>query len=180
MKTIRIPFGLVLVLTTSLLPGCWLAGDILDQPAGQDAGPPPTSGGGGCQWVGGSAMGCALTSVSCNQLAACPPSWMQANSPGSCPQPDTSVRTETCDGMYRWTLLNSKGFNPGDGYLVASCYYDASTGLLAGVDSQTPFSCGARQFGTIPQACHYDAGVTVQVFACTMGGAGSPLDGAIN
>lgn len=178
MKTSRVPVGFVLVLTASVLAsGCWLTGDILDPPAPQDAGSPPTSDGGGCQWVASSGMGCALISVSCNQLAACPPSWMQANSPGSCPQPGTSVRTETCDGMYRWTLLNSQGFSPGDGYLVADCYYDPSTQLLAGVDSQTPFSCGGQQFGTIPGSCHHDAGVTVNVFACTQGGSGTAIAG---
>lgn len=109
-----------------------------------------------------------------------PPSWMQANSAGSCPQAQTAIETETCDGMYRWSLLQGGSeYMPGDGTLVAVCYYDMSTGLLAGIDSQITLPCGStsNQFGTVPQWCHYDAGVAVQRFVCSSAGSGQPLDG---
>jgi len=152
---------------------CWLDRGVIDIPTVQDAGPPPSGGPGGCRWVASSTAGCALTSVSCNQPAACPPSWMQANSPGSCPQGGVTLLTETCDGMYRWSSSSS------DGTLVVACYYDMASGLLAGIDSQIELPCGKNgsQFGTVPQACHWDAGVEVQRITCAAAGSGNLTDG---
>jgi len=161
--------------------GCWLDRSIVDLPTVQDGAAPaphdagPPTGQGGCQWPASSQAGCALTSVSCDQLNACPPSWMQANSAGSCPQAGATLSTETCDGMYRWSLSSS------DGTLVGVCYYDMSSGLLAGIDWQATLPCSngksSNQFGTIPQACHYDAGVVVQRFTCAAAGSGDLTDG---
>jgi len=167
---------------TAAAGGCWLDRGIVDLPTVQDGGSPSdgarssgdagTTSGGGCQWVAASKTGCALTTVSCAQLAACPPSWMQANSPGSCPQAGATLSTETCEGMYRWSLSSA------DGSLAVVCYYDMSSGLLAGIDSQMQLPCGAHnQFGTIPQLCHYDAGVVVQRFTCAAAGSGDLTDG---
>jgi len=169
---------------TAAAGGCWLDRGIVDLPTVQDggsltdgprssgdAGTPSTTGSGGCQWVAASRSGCALTAVSCAQLAACPSSWMQANSAGSCPQAGATLSTETCEGMFRWSLSGA------DGSLVAVCYYDMSSGLLAGIDSQIQLPCGANQFGTVPQLCHYDAGVVVQRFTCAAAGSGDLTDG---
>lgn len=179
-------WGLALLLAgTAVVSGCWLD-RIVDLPTVQDggtvttdgarpssdAGTPPTTGSGGCQWVAPSKSGCALTNVSCDQLAACPPSWMQANSPGSCPQTGALVSTETCEGMYRWSLASA------DGTLAVVCYYDMSGGLLAGIDSQIQLPCGtSNQYGTVPQWCHWDAGVAVQQFTCAAAGSGNLTDG---
>jgi len=166
--------ALALVATATLASSaCWLDRDVIDIPVVQDAATPPTSGAGGCQWVANSASGCALTSVSCDQPAACPPSWMQANSPGSCPQAGATLLTETCDGMYRWSSSSS------DGTLVVACYYDMAGGSLVGIDSQIGLPCGRNgsQFGTFPQACHWDAGVEVQRVTCGAAGSGSQTDG---
>jgi len=162
--------------------GCWLDRGVVDLPTVQDgAAPPghdaapPSTGSGGCQWPAPSQSGCVLTGVSCAQPNACPPSWMQANSPGSCPQAGATLSTETCDGMYRWSLATS------DGTLVGVCYYDMAGGLLAGIDWQKPLPCStsgsSNQFGTIPQWCHYDAGVVVQRFTCAAAGSGDLTDG---
>jgi hypothetical protein len=174
-------WGVAAVLAgTAMAGGCWLDRGIVDVPTVQDAAPPPPQdaglpGTGGCQWPAASKSGCGLTSVSCNQLNACPPSWMQANSPGSCPKAGATLSTETCEGMYRWSLASS------DGTLIGVCYYDMAGGLLAGIDWQAALPCGSstasNQFGTIPQACHYDAGVVVQRFTCAAAGSGDLTDG---
>jgi len=165
---------------TAAAAGCWLDRGIVDLPTVQDAAPPPSHdaappGTGACQWPAPSSSGCVLTSVSCGQLNACPPSWMQANSPGSCPQAGATLSTETCEGMYRWSLASS------DGSLVGVCYYDMSSGLLAGIDWQGALPCTnsstSNRFGTVPQLCHYDAGVVVQRFTCAAGGSGDLTDG---
>jgi len=165
-------FALVLMATMAS-GACWLDRGILDPPASQDAGPPPPTGSGGCKWVAGSGASCTLTDVSCGQRTACPPSWMQANSPGSCPAVGATLLTETCEGLYRWSHVSS------DTTLVAACYYDKATGLLAGIDSQIALPCGTNkyQFGTIPQLCHYDAGVEVQRITCAAAGSGDLTDG---
>ena len=167
-------FALVLMATMAS-GACWLDRGIVDlPPVQQDAGASVDTGSGGCKWVAGSATSCTLTDVSCGQRTACPPSWMQANSPGSCPEVGATLLTETCEGLYRWSLASSNGT------LVAACYYDKSTGLLAGIDSQIPFPCGTNrnQFGTIPQLCHYDAGVEIQRITCAAAGSGDQTDGA--
>lgn len=174
----------LVLLGTAAAGGCWLDRGVVDLPTVQDGGPPPSDGArpsadagtatgwAGCQWVTPSKSGCALTTVSCNQLTACPPSWMQANSAGSCPQAGATLSTETCEGMYRWSLSSA------DGSLAVVCYYDMSGGLLAGIDSQIPLPCGTNnQFGTVPQWCHYDAGVVVQRFTCGTAGSGDLTDG---
>lgn len=190
--------GALMTAGAAVLSGCWLDRGIIDIPVVQDAGPPieqdagpsieqdgasasetgsigqdgPTpfeTAPGGCQWVANTATGCTLTSVSCNQVTACPPSWMQANSPGSCPAAGTAIRTETCDGMNRWNLDTS------DGTLIGVCYYDMSNGLLAGIDWQGQLPCGstANRFGMIPQLCHYDAGIAVHRYTCAAAGSGA-------
>lgn len=163
-----------------LAVGCWLDRGVVDLPTLKDAGPPPEGGPGGCRWVASSGASCALTEVSCNQLTACPASWTVARSPESCPRADTGVRTETCEGMYRWSLFQGASpFGPsGNGTLVAVCYYDVSTGLLAGIDSQSQLPCGANpfQFGTVPPWCHHDAGVADQQFDCAGAGSGMLSD----
>jgi hypothetical protein len=165
-------FALVLM-GTMASSACWLDKGIVDLPAIQDAATPPSTGSGGCKWVAGSGTSCTLTDVACNQRTACPPSWMRANSPGSCPEAGASLLTETCDGAYRWSLSSS------DGTLIVACYYDMSNGLLAGIDSQLSLPCGTHgfQFGTIPRWCHYDAGVEVQQITCAKAGSGGANDG---
>lgn len=177
--------GLAVILGgMALVTGCW-PGDIADLPilgeGGRDAGLAAGNGAVGCQWPVSTGTGCALANVSCDQLAACPASWALANSPSSCPQSGTSVHTDTCDGMSRWILVSNAFGSPGDGYLVATCYYDSSTGLLAGIDAQGQLPCGSNtfQFGTIPTWCHDDAGVAGQVFLCASSGSGGLLDGGV-
>ena len=179
LRRVGVALALASVAATS---SCWLDPYIDKLPTLQDAATgdaaatqdaaaaPPDSGRGSCKWVESSASGCSLIEVSCNSLSACPYSWMQANSAGSCPQPGTGLDTETCGGMYRWTLVSSQAFAaPGDGQILLTCYYDMSNGLLAGIDSQSPLGCGGPdtyQFGTFPKGCHNDGGVTVQRFSC--------------
>src|SRR3569623_994802 len=175
-------WALALVLAGTAASGCWLD-RVVDVPTVEDAGTRVTDAAAtdstqpgttwnGSQWVTPSKGGCALTSVSCDQLAACPPSWMQANSPGSCPQAGAQISAETCEGMYRWSLSSA------DGTLAVVCYYDMAGGLLAGIASQIALPCGTNsQFGTVPQLCHYDAGVVQQRFTCAPGGGGVLTDG---
>ena len=185
-------WGLALLLAgTAVVSGCWLD-RIVDVPTVQDggsaatdgarpssdAGAPPTTGSGGCQWVAPSKSGCALTNVSCNQLAACPPSWMQANSVGSCPVAGAPITTETCDGMYRWSLSGVR-IHPGDGTLVGVCYYDMSGGLLVGIDWQGHLALRNKiePVRELPAVVPLRRGVAVQRFICSSAGSGDQTDG---
>lgn len=167
----------LMLMGTLMTSACWLDRGIVDLPADQqDAGTLASTVSGGCKWVAGSGASCTLTDVSCDRRTACPPSWMQANSSGSCPEVGATLLTETCEGLYRWSLVSS------DATLVAACYYDISTGQLAGIDSQIQLPCGANryQFGTIPRLCHYDAGVEVHRITCAAAGSGDLTDGGFS
>ena len=169
------PVLALMLLGTVMSSGCLSDKSVVNLPPDRlDAGPLASMGPGGCKWVASSEGSCTLTDVSCP--AGCPTSWMQANSAGSCPAAGASLKTESCEGFYRWSSFTATDT------LVAACYYDVSTGELAGIDSQTQLPCGANryQFGTIPSLCHQDAGVEIQRITCSAAGSGGLTDGGIS
>ncbi|HEY4184478.1 MAG TPA: hypothetical protein VGP07_05380 [Polyangia bacterium] len=151
---------LVVSLAVGLGGSCGLRGDIIE--------PPPYDGGqvgevgGDCTQRPDDALGCVISSLSCDTASHCPATWADAQAQQSC-QGLGSVTLESCADTYRWTYVRGES--------ISWCYY-AMNGVLQGIEEESDDVryCGGASgqgvYGIVPQGCHDDAGTSSSSITC--------------
>lgn len=122
-----------------------------------------------CTETLGGKLGCSAASVACDTVKLCPASWDPSQTFETCSPGIAAIMKESCSNTVRWSFFRSS-------FDFVYCYYDRAGGPLLGIDEQITGQshCGSWPgiaYGTLPVACHDDAGTFMSDTVCTAEGA---------